>query len=121
MLPKGLETEIGEKGITLSGGQKARVSLARSLFSDKDILLLDDILSAVDVHVGEFIVQSTIRKFLQGRTVVMPTHAIKFASFADEIIVMKKGRIIKKGHYNDICNTPEFHEVSIKEHEKEKK
>ncbi len=46
----------------------------------------------------------------------MPTHAIKFASFADEIIVMKKGRIIKKGHYNDICNTPEFHEVSIKEH-----
>ena len=57
MLPKGIDTEIGEKGINLSGGQKARVSLARSLYSDGDILLLDDILSAVDVHVGEFIVK----------------------------------------------------------------
>ena len=57
MLPKGLETEIGEKGINISGGQKARVSLARSIYSNKDILLLDDILSAVDVHVGEFIVK----------------------------------------------------------------
>ncbi len=57
MLPKGIDTEIGEKGINLSGGQKARVSLARSLYSDRDILLLDDILSAVDVHVGEFIVK----------------------------------------------------------------
>ena len=57
MLPKGLETEIGEKGINISGGQKARDSLARSIYSNKDILLLDDILSAVDVHVGEFIVK----------------------------------------------------------------
>lgn len=57
MLPNGIDTEIGEKGINLSGGQKARVSLARSLYSDRDILLLDDILSAVDVHVGEFIIK----------------------------------------------------------------
>ena len=52
MLPKGLDTEIGEKGINISGGQKARVSLARALYSSRDILLFDDILSAVDVHVG---------------------------------------------------------------------
>lgn len=57
MLPKGLETEIGEKGINISGGQKARVSLARSIYSNRDILLLDDVLSAVDVHVGEFIIK----------------------------------------------------------------
>ena len=80
MLPKGVETEIGEKGINISGGQKARVSLARSLYADRDILLLDDILSAVDVHVGEFIVRETIRDYLKGKTVLMPTHAIKFAS-----------------------------------------
>jgi ABC-type transport system involved in cytochrome bd biosynthesis fused ATPase/permease subunit len=108
MLPKGVETDIGEKGINISGGQKARVSLARSLYSDRDILLLDDILSAVDVHVGEFIVKETVREYLKGKTVIMPTHAIKFAPFADEIIVMKKGRIVRKGGYQDICNTPEF-------------
>jgi ATP-binding cassette, subfamily C (CFTR/MRP), member 2 len=78
------------------------VSLARALYSNKDLLLLDDILSAVDVHVGEFIVKETIRHFLKGKTVIMPTHAIKFAPFADEIIVMKKGQIVKKGSYKDI-------------------
>ena len=69
-------------------------------------MLLDDILSAVDVHVGEFIVKETVRQYLKGKTIVMPTHAIKFASFADEIIVMKKGKIVRKGAYEDISNTP---------------
>jgi ATP-binding cassette subfamily C (CFTR/MRP) protein 2 len=102
MLPKGLDTEIGEKGINISGGQKARVELGRSLYSDKDIILLDDILSAVDVHVGEFIIKETIRKFLRGKTVIMPTHAVKFAPDADEIIIMKKGKIVRKGTYKQI-------------------
>lgn len=55
--PEGVKTIIGEKGINLSGGQKARVSLARALYSDKDIYLLDDIISAVDVHVGNTIIK----------------------------------------------------------------
>jgi ATP-binding cassette, subfamily C (CFTR/MRP), member 2 len=120
MLPKGLDTEIGEKGINISGGQKARVSLARALYSDRDILLLDDVLSAVDVHVGEFIVTETVRRFLKGKTVVMPSHAIKFASYADEIIIMKKGRIVRKGSYREVINTQEFQEVSLKEQKKKK-
>ena len=75
---KGVETEIGEKGTNLSGGQKARISLARALYSNKDIYPLDDILSAVDVHVGKFIMQKTILEYLKGKTIVMPTHAVKY-------------------------------------------
>lgn len=72
-------------------------------------------MSAVDVHVGEFIIKETIKTYLKGKTIVMPTHAIKFASFADEIIVMKKGRIVRKGNYKDISNTVEYKEVTLKE------
>ncbi len=80
----------------MSGGQKARISLARALYSDKNIYLLDDILSAVDIHVGKFIMEETIMKFLKNKnkTVIMPTHAIKFLDKADNIIVMEKGQII---------------------------
>ena len=62
----------------MSGGQKARVALARALYSGKDIYMLDDILSAVDVHVGEFLIRETLRGYLRGKTIVMPTHADKF-------------------------------------------
>ena len=57
LLVDGVKTEIGEKGTNLSGGQKARIGLARALYSDRDIYLLDDIISAVDVHVGDFIMK----------------------------------------------------------------
>jgi ABC-type transport system involved in cytochrome bd biosynthesis fused ATPase/permease subunit len=97
----------------LSGGQKARVSLARCLYSGRDILLLDDILSAVDVTVGSFIVEQTLKHYLRGKTVVMPTHALKFAAEADYIIVMEKGRIVKSGSYRDISNSEEFNKVSL--------
>jgi ATP-binding cassette subfamily C (CFTR/MRP) protein 2 len=76
-------TEIGEKGTNLSGGQKARLSLARALYSSKDIYFLDDILSAVDVHVGEFLIKETLKGYLKGKTIVMPTHAIKYINQAD--------------------------------------
>lgn len=97
ILPQGLKTQIGEKGVNLSGGQKARLSLARALYSNRDIYFFDDILSAVDVHVGDFLVKQTLKGFLQGKTILMPTHAIKYLQQADEIIIMKKGIIVQKG------------------------
>lgn len=99
ILSKGIETEIGEKGANLSGGQKARVSLARALYSNRDIYLLDDILSAVDVHVGNFIMEKTIREYLKGKTVIMPTHAVKYLDHADCIVIMNKGKVIGYGPY----------------------
>lgn len=79
LFSNGKDTEIGENGINLSGGQKFRVDLARSLYSDSDIYLYDDILSAVDIHVATFIMENAMKKYLRGKTIVMATHAIKFA------------------------------------------
>jgi ATP-binding cassette subfamily C (CFTR/MRP) protein 2 len=94
LFKNGIDTDIGEKGVALSGGQKTRISLARALYSNRDIYLLDDILSAVDVHVGKFIMEKTILKYLKGKTIIMPTHAIRYLSKADSIIIMKKGKIV---------------------------
>jgi ABC-type multidrug transport system fused ATPase/permease subunit len=90
-MPDGVKTMVGEKGINVSGGQKARINLARALYSDKDIYLLDDIISAVDVHVGNFIVKETVLQFLRGKTRLLVTHAISYAKYADQVIVMKRG------------------------------
>lgn len=77
MLPNGDLTEIGEKGINLSGGQKARVSLARVAYSQTDIVLLDDPLSAVDAHVGKNILEHCLTKGpLANRTRILATHAL---------------------------------------------
>ena len=108
ILPNGLDTEIGEKGTNLSGGQKARVSLARSLYSNRDIYLLDDILSAVDVHVGKFLMEETILGYLSGKTVIMPTHAIAYLDKADNVILMKKGRVVTVGPPDQIKSNNDF-------------
>lgn len=122
ILGKGVETEIGEKGVNLSGGQKARVSLARALYSDRDIYLLDDVLSAVDVHVGKFLMEKTILGFLRKKTVIIPSHAINFAEQADNILVMKKGEITKKGSFEAIFESEEFQEVyNLEKKKKEEK
>jgi ABC-type multidrug transport system fused ATPase/permease subunit len=115
LLVKGEFTEASEKGANLSGGQKARICLARAIYSEKDILLLDDIISAVDVHVAEFLLKETIMKHLYGRTIVLATHAAHFAHYADEIIILKKGRVVLRGEFDNVHNTPEFLEVYERE------
>ena len=100
-LPGGDETEIGEKGINLSGGQKQRVSLARAVYSQSDLLLLDDPLSAVDVHVGKHIFQKVIgpEGILQKTTRVLVTHGIGYLPQVDDIVVLKDGRVSEQGPY----------------------
>ncbi|XP_062509273.1 ATP-binding cassette sub-family C member 9-like isoform X2 [Corticium candelabrum] len=105
VLPAGDDTEIGEKGINLSGGQKQRVSVARAIYSNSRVVLLDDPLSAVDVHVAEQMFEKGIVELLlkQGRTVVLATHHLRYLNQADVIVVMEHGRVSHCGTYNEIC------------------
>ncbi|XP_065387414.1 ATP-binding cassette sub-family C member 3 isoform X1 [Macaca fascicularis] len=101
MLPGGDQTEIGEKGINLSGGQRQRVSLARAVYSDADIFLLDDPLSAVDSHVAKHIFDHVIgpEGVLAGKTRVLVTHGISFLPQTDFIIVLADGQVSEMGPY----------------------
>ncbi|XP_071492094.1 ATP-binding cassette sub-family C member 9-like [Diadema antillarum] len=105
MLPAGDLTEIGEKGINLSGGQKQRVSVGRALYSQKDIIIMDDPLSALDVHVGGHLFTHGITKLLrrQNQTVVLVTHQLQYLPEADKIIVMKDGRITSHGTPDEVA------------------
>uniref|UniRef100_A0A8B9LPT4 Multidrug resistance-associated protein 1 n=1 Tax=Astyanax mexicanus TaxID=7994 RepID=A0A8B9LPT4_ASTMX len=106
ILPGGDTTEIGEKGVNLSGGQKQRVSLARAVYCDCSVYLLDDPLSAVDAHVGKHIFEKVIgpQGVLQGRTRVLVTHGLSFLPQADLILVMVDGEITETGSYAELLN-----------------
>ena len=82
---------IGVKGVTLSGGQKLRVALARALYANRDIILMDDPLSALDAHVGAFIFEETIKNYLKEKTVVLVTHSHKVLKDCDRIILIDEG------------------------------
>ncbi|XP_061472000.1 ATP-binding cassette sub-family C member 3 isoform X2 [Rhineura floridana] len=104
MLPGGDQTEIGEKGINLSGGQRQRVSLARAVFSDADVYLLDDPLSAVDSHVAKHIFDKVIgpEGMLKGKTRILVTHSINFLPQMDSIVVIVDGKISEMGSYQEL-------------------
>ena len=97
-------TEIGEKGVNLSGGQKARISLARAMYCDNDIYILDDPISALDAHVGKNIMHNCIIGYLKGKTRILVTHALQYTSFADRIYYMKNGEIKWEGVYKELTN-----------------
>ncbi|XP_044000528.1 ATP-binding cassette sub-family C member 12 isoform X1 [Gambusia affinis] len=99
ILPYGDRTEIGERGLNLSGGQKQRISLARAVYANKDILLLDDPLSAVDAHVGKHIFEECIKKELQGKSVILVTHQLQYLEFCDDILVLEEGEVREAGNH----------------------
>ncbi|KAH8997804.1 hypothetical protein EDB86DRAFT_2828663 [Lactarius hatsudake] len=100
----GDKTEVGEKGLTLSGGQKARVTLARAVYSSSQILILDDVLAALDVHTARWIVEKCFKgDLIRGRTILLVTHNIAMASpLADYVVLLgKDGRIASRGSISD--------------------
>ncbi|KAM9493789.1 ATP-binding cassette sub-family C member 12 [Clarias gariepinus] len=102
ILPYGDQTEIGERGLNLSGGQKQRVSLARAVYSNRDIFLLDDPLSAVDAHVGKHIFEECIKKELKGKTVILVTHQLQYLEFCDEVLLLHHGKIKEAGTHREL-------------------
>ncbi|XP_067351135.1 ATP-binding cassette sub-family C member 12 [Channa argus] len=99
ILPYGDQTEIGERGLNLSGGQKQRISLARAVYSNKDIFLLDDPLSAVDAHVGKHIFEECIKKELLGKSIILVTHQLQYLEYCDEILVLDDGEVQEAGNH----------------------
>jgi ATP-binding cassette, subfamily B, multidrug efflux pump len=96
MLPDGLATLVGEKGVALSGGQKQRISIARALIKNPEILILDDSLSAVDAKTEAKIIDN-IRKEREGKTTIITTHRLSAVQHADWIIVLEDGKVVEEG------------------------
>ncbi|XP_007244903.3 ATP-binding cassette sub-family C member 12 isoform X2 [Astyanax mexicanus] len=125
ILPFGDQTEIGERGLNLSGGQKQRVSVARAVYSNRDIFLLDDPLSAVDAHVGKHIFEECIKKELKGKSVILVTHQLQYLEFCDEVLLLEGGEIKEagthralmkvKGRYAHLINNYQLEQSNKKE------
>ena len=95
-LPEGLETKVGERGLKLSGGERQRVGLARALLADPRVLILDEATSALDGKT-EAAIQATLRRARKGRTTLVIAHRLSTISDADEILVIRAGRIVERG------------------------
>ncbi|XP_041822005.1 ATP-binding cassette sub-family C member 4-like isoform X1 [Chelmon rostratus] len=102
LLPDGDLTLIGDRGATLSGGQKARVSLARAVYQDADIYLLDDPLSAVDAEVGKHLFEQCICGLLRNKSRILVTHQLQHLRAADQILVLKEGHVTALGTYSEL-------------------
>ncbi|KAF7669999.1 hypothetical protein LDENG_00090130 [Lucifuga dentata] len=102
LLPDGDLTLIGDRGATLSGGQKARVNLARAVYQDADIYLLDDPLSAVDAEVGRHLFEKCICGLLRNKPRILVTHQLQYLKAANQIVVLKEGHMVAQGTYTEL-------------------
>ncbi|CAG2117279.1 unnamed protein product, partial [Medioppia subpectinata] len=102
LFPYGDQTLVGERGVLLSGGQKARITLARALYHSADIYLLDDPLSAVDTHVAKHLFQKCCVEYLKDKATILVTHNIQFLKDAHQILVLNDGECVAIGSYTQL-------------------
>ncbi|KAB0798127.1 hypothetical protein PPYR_09120 [Photinus pyralis] len=103
LFPNGDKTLVGERGISLSGGQRARINLARSVYREADIYLFDDPLSAVDTHVAKHLFEECLLKYLANKTRILVTHQLQFLKKADLIVILDNGQIKNMGTYEELA------------------
>ncbi|XP_050471103.1 ATP-binding cassette sub-family C member 4-like isoform X1 [Bombus huntii] len=116
--PQGDQTVVGERGSSLSGGQKARINLARSLYRQADIYLLDDPLSAVDTHVSKHLFEECIQRYLAGKTRILATHQLQYVKNVDAIILIEQGKVTVFSQFQDLLSQrPEYAELLAAESE----
>ncbi|KAL0895660.1 hypothetical protein ABMA27_011740 [Loxostege sticticalis] len=122
LLPHGDKTVVGERGVSLSGGQRARISLARAVYKRADIYLLDDPLSAVDAHVGRHLFESCVVGYLRNTTRILVTHQLQFLRDVEQIIILKNGTIAAAGNFDTLSASGlDFASLLAREEEEEKK
>ncbi|EEB06300.1 metal resistance protein YCF1 [Schizosaccharomyces japonicus yFS275] len=104
MFADGDQTEVGEKGISLSGGQKARISLARAVYSRADLYILDDVLSAVDQHVSKHLIDNILgpKGLLRSRAVILATNSLPVLQVADSIHMLRDGQVVEHGSFTQL-------------------
>ncbi|XP_058743551.1 ABC transporter C family member 8-like [Vicia villosa] len=109
-------TEIGQRGINMSGGQKQRIQLARAVYNDADIYLLDDPFSAVDAHTAAILFNDCVMTALREKTVILVTHQVEFLSEVDTILVMEGGKVIQSGSYENLLTSGTAFELLVSAH-----
>uniref|UniRef100_A0ACD5TQI2 Uncharacterized protein n=1 Tax=Avena sativa TaxID=4498 RepID=A0ACD5TQI2_AVESA len=118
--PHGDLTEIGQRGLNMSGGQKQRIQLARAVYNDADVYLLDDPFSAVDAHTAATLFNDCVMAALGDKTVILVTHQVEFLSKVDRILVMEKGEITQEGTYEELLQSGTAFEQLVNAHKDSK-
>lgn len=121
MLPHGDQTEIGERGINISGGQKQRLNIARAIYFDADVVLMDDPLSAVDAHVGRHIFDNAILGLLKDKCRILATHQLWVLSRCDRIVWMEQGKIQAVDTFENLMRDHKGFQVLMESTDSEKK
>lgn len=110
-------TEIGQRGLNMSGGQKQRIQLARAVYSDADVYLLDDPFSAVDAHTAAVLFYECVMTALAEKTVVLVTHQVEFLTETDRILVMEGGQVSQQGKYSELLGSGTAFEKLVSAHQ----
>ncbi|KAK7315192.1 hypothetical protein VNO77_33727 [Canavalia gladiata] len=116
LFPDGDLTEIGERGVNLSGGQKQRIQLARALYQDADVYLLDDPFSAVDAHTATNLFNDYIMEGLKGKTVLLVTHQVDFLPAFDSVLLMSNGEILQSAPYHHLLSSSQEFQDLVNAH-----